>query len=292
MKKSELEKIVDKRCRHLQEEQRRLGEDVDANHNFRVEIKKLRALLRLLRQEDDAATALRLPKPVRQLYTTVGDVRSCQLQKAFVILACKELDSPPPAGYLQWLQQKEIEATERVRGKAKQVSILKLRDEILRSLPAAWDKESAANYLRETKTRLAAYLAAAALTDDALHDIRKLLKDLLYVWPYLEGVVAEIFPPQFFNRETCQQLAERLGSFQDCCVALTLFHPDLLPDLSAEEQQRLVLIREVCNRRKEGERKALVDRLQVLKNEIRNKMQVQTTVPVSTGNAEERSTQE
>ncbi|RYZ48151.1 MAG: CHAD domain-containing protein, partial [Chitinophagaceae bacterium] len=158
MKKSELEKIVDKRCRHLQEEQKKLGEDVNANHNFRVEIKKLRALLRLLRHEGDAPSALRLPKPVRELYSSVGEVRSYQLQRTFVILACKELDSPLPVGYLQWLQQKEKEATARVKENAKLVSLPKLREQLLLAVPTEWNKEKAANYLQETKTRFVAYL--------------------------------------------------------------------------------------------------------------------------------------
>ncbi|RYZ47588.1 MAG: CHAD domain-containing protein, partial [Chitinophagaceae bacterium] len=174
----------------------------------------------------------------------------------------------------------------------KLVSLPKLREQLLLAVPTEWNKEKAANYLQETKTRFVAYLAAAVLSDDALHDIRKLLKDLLYVWPYLEGAVAEIFPPQYFNKETCLQLTEKLGSYQDCCIALSLFRPDLLHNRSAEEQHQLVILREMCSRRKEGERKALLTTLLLLKNEVRTTMQVQPPFPVSAGNPKDPSSQE
>lgn len=281
MKKSDLEKIVDKRCRHLQEEQAPLGENVEANHNFRVELKKLRALLRLLRHDGEKSPALHLPKSLHHLYSAVGDVRSYQLQKTFVNRACTELGCPVPAGYMAMLQRHEQEAIMRAKEKARAVSVTKLREQWVTALPEEWSRKNAEAFLQKKKTQLAAYLAASLLTDDALHDIRKLLKNILYVWPWIEGVLAGAFPPDFFSKETCQRLAEKLGSFQDCCVALSLFRPALLVGLSPEEQERLAVIREKCSLQKAAEKEAIIGSLLLLKNEVKANMRVQTTLPVS-----------
>jgi CHAD domain-containing protein len=284
MKKSELVRVLDKRCRNLQQHkaQLRFGLNAEANHDFRVEIKKLRAFLRLLQQTQACPPELHLPRSFHQFYKAVGDVRSLQLQRVWVQSICKELACPEPTGYMAVLASSEKKARKQVREKAKEISVPWLHQQLVKALPATLRKRDAENFVQQKRTQLAGYLAAASVTDAVLHDIRKLLKDLLYVWPWIDGVMAEAFPPLFLTKANCLRLAERLGSYQDCCVSISLFSTTFLAGLGPDEQQRLAVIKERCCRKREKEKEAIIVTLLLLKNELQAKMSVQPNKSVAT----------
>ena len=277
MKKSTIIRILDKRCRHLEQYKEKLqsGFDVEANHHFRVEIKKLRALLRLLHHTQVCAGELNLPKSFHQFYKAVGEVRSLQLQRKSVEALCKELDCSVPVGYMDVLVRNEKKARKQVSEKAKEVSVSRLHQQLVKAIGTTLHKKDTENFVQQKKSKLVEYLAVVSLTEEVLHDIRKLLKDLLYVWPLIEEVMAEAFPPLFFSKAVCLRLAERLGRYQDCCVAISLLGPAFITDLNTEDQQRVAAIKEKFYIKRDKEKEALIVSLLLLKNALQATVQVE-----------------
>lgn len=284
MKKSEKIGILDKRCHRLQKQKALLlaGFAAEANHDFRVEVKKLRAFLRLLRFSQPQAEGLHLPKPFHQFYQAVGDVRSMQIQKQWVEEVCKEMACSVPAGYMEVLTRREKEAIKSVREKAKEISLPAIHHQLVKAVHGTWHKKDAEAFVQKKREKLVAYLASVTLTDEVLHNVRKLIKDLLYVWPWIEVEMAEAFPSRYFTKEACLSLADKLGSFQDSCTVIALFSPPYLEGLSPGERHRLEAIKERCVQKKEKEKTALVVTLLLLKNELVTKQNLpQTTQPAS-----------
>lgn len=268
MKKSAVAHIIEKRCRHLQRQQEQLiaGFAMEANHNFRVEVKKLRALLRLLRHSH--SPDLQLPKSLRLFYRSVGEVRSLQLQREMVQAVCQDLACPVPVGYLSLLYGKEKLARKHVKENARDVSISRLRHQLTRLLPPGLRKADVQDFVEQKRVQLVGYLNLTHLTDEALHNIRKLLKDLLYVWPWIESVLATSLFPEQFSKTNCMRLAEQLGKFQDCCTSLSFFSPAYLAGLPVEEQKKVAVIRQECIRKKEEQKEGIIEALLALRGEL------------------------
>jgi CHAD domain-containing protein len=274
MKKNDSLRILDKRCRRLQKQKEQLltGFAAETNHDFRVEVKKLRAFLRLLKCAHPQAECLHLPKSLQQLYRFVGDVRSIQIQRQWVLSVCKELACAVPAGYMEVLARKEKEAIKRAQEKAQEISLPLIHQQLQKELPLSWQKNGVETFVRQKQLQLATLLSAVLISDEVLHDLRKLLKDLLYIWPIIEEEVGNTMIPGLFSKEACLRLAEKLGNYQDCCVVISLFSTPLLAGLSPGDQCRLSLIKERCCQKKEKEKDAILITLQLLRNELTAKL--------------------
>ena len=58
--------------------------DEEVVHDFRVEVKKLRAFLRLINSELAKAEALKIEKDLKQFYRHLGAVRSIQMHLQYI----------------------------------------------------------------------------------------------------------------------------------------------------------------------------------------------------------------
>lgn len=80
--------------------------DADDNHNFRVEIKKLRAFIRLINiSQPDHEN--KIPKKIRKFYHLVGDIRNLQLHQQRIRNFCDDLFSENPQLYLDSIHKEE-----------------------------------------------------------------------------------------------------------------------------------------------------------------------------------------
>ena len=278
MKKATVIKEVEKRCRRLHRHHRNLLEEfgVEAIHDFRVEIKKLRAFLRLLNGGDETQkTTLRISRPLRLFYRTVGAVRCLQLQQKMVGEWCGELACELPVAYLALLRQKEAEAKAAVRQAALHFSFPRFRQNLLKAVQQKSDETAAAEFLATIKCRLLLYLpAAVVVADEDLHELRKRLKDLLYVWPFLLSFLPSVFPTDVLSRERCLQLTEKLGGFQDISVALLFFEPAYLDTVAEAERAVLQRLKQYCAQKKEELKAGILQELTLLREAWQQKEQL------------------
>jgi hypothetical protein len=78
-------------------------------------------------------------------------------------------------------------------------------------------------------------------SDEALHEIRKVLKDLLYDWKYISAYLPATIPAYFTNRKNIESFADKLGEFHDLCIALYFFKPFYVDKIADEEANKILL---------------------------------------------------
>lgn len=247
MKKKQLQKIISDRLRKINGYCKNIRKNFDDTsiHQFRVEVKKLRALLRLVALELKHPQKLKLPNKLKTIYAVAGEIRDTQLHLKRIAAAIEQKDDQPEA-YNQLLQQK-------IHKKKKQLAKLlsrrffpAVKRKIVNRLPAALHQETAIQFVRQKMTSLNSSITAEPGHDEELHTIRKHLKDLMYDMNPPENDIKNAFPPDLVSKEQLQSvkhLTDQLGEFNDLCYAVQSVDPRHMKVLKDEEKEQLNRIR-------------------------------------------------
>lgn len=242
MKRREMADIIRKRFDKVESTYLRVTAhfEVEDIHRFRVEIKKLRALLRLLGEAKGKGKKGKLPKRLHKFYQLAGTIRNLQLQQERV----RELrkDQGLPQAYLNLLNT-EVATQMLVAGNMarNQLSLAKERKSILGSLPDSLRRKKRERYVREAAAQLETLAAIPPpRPDDTLHSIRKACKDLYYNRRYIEQEAVLELPSTLVKDNGMKGLTDVLGDFQDLHTALELLH-DRYTCMIADGGERAIL---------------------------------------------------
>jgi CHAD domain-containing protein len=194
--------------------------EVEPVHDFRTEIKKLKAFLRLLNVEVGDDT-LKISKKMKTFYGYAGIIRNLQLQFKTMGDYSGNPQYTVTETYIDYLK-KMIE-----KWKENVIEFVESKNnfqddqkKIIKQLPIKLVKGSAKRFL-ENKMNELACLIAELPDDDVLHSIRKLLKDILYNWIYIEHY-SKLLPADFSDKEKIKSFTELIGLFLDKRIAIIL----------------------------------------------------------------------
>ena len=196
--------------------------DDDVVHDFRVEVKKLRAFIRLINTEVKEEKTFKIQKKLKLFYRHMGAIRSIQLHLQYIGNAHPHVknDIKP---YLQLLRNEmnewKKEARETIPGHGE---IEKEKSAILDSLPDKLSQDSIRTFVEQKATSINAILVLDAPAEEDLHNLRKELKDIQYTWPYIKEYT-DLLPTGLNTHEQVHFLAELLGSYHDKCSSLEYF---------------------------------------------------------------------
>ena len=244
MKYKKMVHIVRKRFRKIREVFPRVaarfeGADI---HAFRVEIKKLRAFLRLLAGTKGRAGRLKLPTQLHRLYQLAGQIRNLQLQQQHIREVFKEDEEKLPHAYLKKLRMEEenyVLLTARlVRDK---LSIKKEEKKLIMALPGHLRTRSREDLIRAQSARLEKLAGSITpIPDETMHSIRKLIKDLLYTRPYIQREAALMLPGSLLSEKGDRSITKALGELQDARTGLQLLQASYV-DPIADGEEKAVL---------------------------------------------------
>jgi CHAD domain-containing protein len=180
-------------------------------HNFRIEVKKLRAFLRLAATEKK----VKLPKWLHKFYRMAGLIRNLELQQERVREAFRD-KAPFPQSYLNMLDEETASNIILARKLSKKLSIKIAKRRVLDAVPARLTKDRQREFVRNTGDRLEIPMETKGWIDDeTMHDLRKCLKDLLYDRSYIKKRDARLLPVHIPDKKKLFPLTEVLGKFQD-----------------------------------------------------------------------------
>ncbi|MEO8763035.1 MAG: CHAD domain-containing protein [Ginsengibacter sp.] len=217
-------------------------------HLFRVEVKKLRAFMRLVSTVPDEEFEFKLPKKLNEFYHTLGVIRSLQIQKQHVLKVLEENHSVNPEIYLNLLTTMIANDIKLVTDLAeKKTPFDKGEEKVLRTVHEKLKKTVIREFTASKVKFLKELLKPLFLSDESLHSIRKILTDFVYTWSYINEEVNLIMPHGMFStEEEIISVTQLLGDFEDICVCLHLLHAEhmdkainenedtLLPDIEKE----------------------------------------------------------
>lgn len=211
--------------------------DEEVIHDFRVGVKKLRSFLRLLKYNDN--TDPRLPRKFMELYRVAGGIRQAQLELAKI----DEAQASLPLYTAKLKGQKktlEKEWTDIFSDKA----VHKLSKRFVHNGYSSLRPAALSGFLSDRLSRVKELLEDPQLSDAHLHDIRKRIKDLLYMlkfakkdWPAACEQVGDI------SMESLDHLANMIGDYNDASmlmVRLSAF-ADETKDLSEKANIQTIL---------------------------------------------------
>jgi CHAD domain-containing protein len=193
-------------------------------HNFRVEVKKLRAFLRLSASAPHAAVRARLARKLHAFYDMTGIIRVLQLQRNKLQEAALRLNQDIPLSCIAALDSRIDIATAMARLYLKLCAPLGKPSSRWHVPVSAHSLDRAAQTFIEERRKIILLPPGAVLPPDGqLHQIRKAIKDILHVWPYLtNSVTGQSLATGLYPGETLQTCAAWLGDFHDICIQLEL----------------------------------------------------------------------
>lgn len=178
--------------------------DEEDIHQFRVNYKKLRSLLRMMHYNHHKKV---LPKRFKQLYTAAGVTRDLQLHYTTIVNHFGQ-GRPMPVIYINHILQAISKASEDFDRLYRHCSFTRLSHIIKARTPHKYHKKI--KYWQNDNVQAISSKLLQEPTDDTIHEIRKHTKDLLYTRRYLH--LEKDYNP----------IATSTGSYIDQCVLLTL----------------------------------------------------------------------
>jgi CHAD domain-containing protein len=218
-------------------------------HHFRVEIKKLRALLKLLRTEQNNTPGLATGRHLKVAYQEAGIIRNLQLlhERLRVNSGSASLPLNNLSGLEKALEAHRVKLTTLFRDGS---YLKKRREKILGSLPGHLGKPELNSFLHAKKAAIEKLLHSA-IDDDSLHGLRKLLKELLYTRHLLKGLAA--VGQDIYQWEKIKLLAGLLGKHQDAGVGISLLQESFIyRQTTATERAGLLALKNEWQREKDA----------------------------------------
>jgi CHAD domain-containing protein len=234
-------------------------------HAFRVKVKKLKACLCLMDSAEKHHTPLKLPQKIAKIYKISGAIRTLQIQQNHVQILLNGNQIAPPETYLKLisgnlLQHIEI-ANKLINGKS---FFKKAEVRLLHLLPHQLNPDTINKYVASEEDRLEELVAPVFLTDKSLHAVRKILKNLLYISPYI-AFDDNVTPPfsLLSGQENIESFTIILGNFHDLNIAIDNLHADCLK-IKIDENEKLLLrtIESIWIKERELIRKKIYDQIQ------------------------------
>ena len=188
--------------------------DPEAIHQFRVEYKKLRAFLRLLQFR--SRKKIRLPKSLKKVYAKSGLVREFQILLSDP-KALKRISLHGSAPVKQQLRTAARELERVMRPGLLQDAEKKLVNE----LPDILEEKTINNFFRDNMEKAKTLVSTRGSTDEQLHDLRKIMKDLLYNAQLLRKETDQVMPSNLWNRRRekyYEKATHELGDYHDAVV--------------------------------------------------------------------------
>jgi CHAD domain-containing protein len=195
-------------------------------HDFRVEVKKLKALIRLFNSAVLDSPICHFPKKLNKIYKALGHLREWQIQRQKIMSAFEEQNYSPPRFYIYKIRRK-TEQHKRRTGKLLNPlpSMEKDKEKIKKHFHLAISPETKRSFIEKRMKIIHELLTSGAHDDDSMHYMRKVLKDAQYT---LSGSEKESEKNEGSTRlKTIQAVTSLLGELHDLHIALILLKKEL-----------------------------------------------------------------
>jgi CHAD domain-containing protein len=225
----------------------------DAIHQFRVEYKKIRTLLRLGSINLSIDKVLKMSKILKNWYNVLGHLRDLQLLHHRVIDAF-ELQQVKPQGYIHLIENDFFKFKYGLSIKSLHAAIKVNQKKINKGFPKKISKSNCLKFVTRNLLMVYQILLKVDLDDYDFHSVRKYLKDIFYYLAIEKRSLSDIVPSTIFNStgdSFLKYLLEELGKFQDLCTAIVLLQSGSLDSFNLEEQNILVRVNQQWVQEKE-----------------------------------------
>ena len=236
MKQDKIKKTLGEKLRELTNLGKNAGVDFDEEliHDFRVVVKSLRSFLRLLSMAGDNSQ-IKIHGKFKQLYHISGSIREAQLELGKLT----NKQSAIPA-YTDSLHQKiDREKIEWNTHYAKKI-FDELRDQLIRQEYNSLSPVVLVSFIDTKMTAIHELCNLKTLTDDQVHTIRKLAKDIIYITKLArEQWSAGFAQIDALQMKPLEQIADIIGGYNDDRIILDHLRSFQSEKMANEEKSTL-----------------------------------------------------
>ena len=184
-------------------------------HALRLEVKHLEAFLELMTIQNNFGTRPGIPNRLEKLYHEAGRVRKFGLETKAIRTITVQNRLTKPTLYLKQLNFSKEKSGKKLRKKRKQYPVFKPRD-FARHPGARLTSETWRDYMAGRASSILDLLKQDILSDvRSLHELRKILKSILYVLPVSKK---EVKPVRVFlqtRKRFMESVESTIGSMHD-----------------------------------------------------------------------------
>lgn len=206
---------------------------VDAVHDFRVAVKKERAMLRLMSVNKDRQ--IKISNDLKNIYKKSGDVRELHV----LLINNKKRRIFSRFQTNQWRQRIKARSAE-LKDWMKNISLTDGRKYIIHQLPVRLSLRDIEFYFSEKLKEIKSLLSLDRINATIMHNIRKLIKDLLYCAQILEAEARYRLPSSVWSRERQEyfsRIASDLGEYHDRFMETTFLEKKEKQTMNKELQK-------------------------------------------------------
>ncbi len=220
----------------------------EALHEWRVEFKKLRALVRLMKTFNHKAA---IHSSLKDLYKHCGFVRDRQVHLQMISDYVTQ-GIPNPISYLAIINEELSEDADKVITLTGNDAILEIsKHQLCIEIPLKISKKQIQEYLHLQLILARDILWLIYKKDAYLHEVRKRLKDVQYILEmmvptYLPEVKIEGMP----EIDQLKLATRELGNFNDLCVSVRFLNSSYLNRLPLAEKKSLSVLAEEVRKQK------------------------------------------
>lgn len=194
--------------------------DETAIHKFRLEIKKLKATMQLLRTADKSFDPKKTYRPIRPFYKDLGAVREAQLQQEKFDKNSKGLKTSFQKKYKQALNGELLQREGIVRQKFdKQVikSLKKINEQVNKAVKDL-GKGDFKNYFKVRVQKFKKAIESLDFSQEQMHGLRRLIKEIKFNTQFKKKAAAKWLSKQGIDLAALKDLQEWLGEWHDNVV--------------------------------------------------------------------------
>lgn len=195
--------------------------DGDTIHDLRTIYKKLRALFRWQKINKKKYSSL------KKIYAASGEIRNLQVTQ-------KRIKNPGDlAGFSYWLDTSllNFKAEWQKTGTHKQLTVFRKNIQHLKIKPSLHK-----NFIRKKIKLILRILNLAEISNELIHNIRKAVKDIQYIYEYLFQIEKRKNVAAKLSR--LKAISNKIGEYIDLVTAVNLFDTYI-----AQEKEELLLIK-------------------------------------------------
>lgn len=273
MKPGDIVDVYKTRFKKLLKHYHNLLEAFDPNdiHHFRLEIKKIRAFLHLVYIESGDHHS-KISKDFTMLYSLSGNIRNLQLHGTRIRGLCNDLLLEIPAVYLQYLNEEERVLKNQIRQMAKNISVKYFENKLIEEVPRKLTRRMQNDFIQKNIARFNELFALSFHADEALHEIRKIMKDLMYNFKYLREAEIANALPGLQGLKSMNTATTILGDYHDLCISLSLINSTYVIEITdADEAHVLNELKIQLQVRKDVMRIEIIEMLKGLSQNILSK---------------------
>lgn len=267
MNHNDISAIIEDRFKEINKSRRNIlkfnHRDID---EFMLEVRKLRAFLHLayINEEEEAQKAV-IPHLLKIFTGYVGIIQNIQLQihRLFQYITSYMADQPDE--YLKLLNIEKKYWQDEAVSLMEDNNFDEVKDEIMKRIPRKIHTLQITNFSR---SRVQSLAAINDLHNEAqIHAVRSILRDLLYLWDYIN--VESVSPAAILSKDRLQAIVLPLEEFKNICSGLELIHPEYLDKIHNEKEKNLLCVfQKFLLTKKNNVRKKIEQELNVLSKDI------------------------